>query len=111
MRETREDKKNRLSAEGTRAVTARWDRYHAERAASGIVEIYDQPHAYGDYEITIKSIRSGRTNVLYLHEGSTMMNFRIDLNGQPFKPELASVTTLMKIIRKNIVKTKSGRIL
>ena len=55
MRETREDRKHRLSLKGSRAVQVRWDRYHAECPTP----VYEQHHAYGEYEITIKSIRSG----------------------------------------------------
>ena len=60
--------------------------------------------------IKIKSIRSGKTNVLYLHEGERRDNFFADLNGEPFKPEKVSISTVTRIIRKSIVKTRSGRI-
>ena len=39
------------------------------KAAARIVEIYDDVHAYGEFEITIKSMRTGKTNVLHLYEG------------------------------------------
>lgn len=114
MQETREDRKRRLSAKASHAVQVRWDRYHAECPAPE----YNQHHAYGAYEITTKSIRTGRVNVLYLHEDSDAPtaklgrrdNFYAELNGLPWKPERVSLSDVTKIIRKNIVKTKSGRV-
>jgi hypothetical protein len=58
--------------------------------------------------------------VLYLHgEDSTLTtskksrrdNFLAKLNGQPFKPERVSISTVARIVRKSIVKTKSGRVI
>lgn len=106
MRETREERKQRLSIKGSNAVQVRWDRYHAVCT----VPIYDNHHAYGEYEITIKSIRSGKVNVLYLHEGKRRDNFIADLNGESWKPESVSISSVMRIVRKSIVKTRSGRI-
>ncbi len=110
MRETREDRKHRLSIGGTRAVTVRWDREHAAMKEAGILPVYDQHHAYGPYKITIESLRPGKVNILHLHEGKRRDNFRAELNGQAWKPEIVSISTVTKIIRKSIVKTKSGRI-
>jgi len=119
MRKTREELKLERSQRSSRAATLGWQRYHDAKAAAGIVEIYDQPHAYGDYRITIESLRSGKINVLFLHgEDSTLTaskksrrdNFLAELNGQPFKPERVSISDVTKIIRKSIVKTKSGRV-
>ncbi len=110
MRETREDRKHRLSAKGTHAVTVRWEREHAAMKEAGIVPVYDQPHAYGEFRITIESIRSGKVNVLYLREGERRDNFYAELNGEPWKPERVSISTVTRIIRKSIVKTRSGRI-
>jgi hypothetical protein len=111
MRRTREELKYERSQKSSRAATLGWERYHAKKAAAGIVEFYDQPHAYGDYVITIKSMRSGKANVLYLHEGERRDTFLADLNGQPWKPEKVSISTVTRIIRKSIVKTKSGRVI
>jgi hypothetical protein len=110
MRKTREERKIERSEKASRAATLGWERYHEAKAAAGVVDIYDQPHAYGDFKITIESIRSGKTNVLYLREGERRDNFYVELNGQPFKPEQVSISTIARIIRKSIVKTKSGRI-
>ena len=77
---------------------------------SGITPVYEQHHAYGEYEITIRSIRSGKINVLHLHEGERRDNFYATLNGEPWKPEKVSISSVMRIVRKNIVKTRSGRI-
>ena len=110
MIKTREERRIERSEKSSRAATLGWERYHAAKIVAGIVEIYDQPHAYGDYKITIESIRSGKVNVLYLHEGERRDTFFADLNGQPFKPEKVSISTVTRIIRKSIVKTKSGRI-
>jgi hypothetical protein len=107
MRETREERKHRLSVKGSHAVTVRWDREHA----SGIVPVYDQTHAYGEYRITIESIRSGKVNVLYLREGERRDNFIAELNGEPWKPEKVSISSVTKFIRKGIVKTRSGRVI
>ncbi|KKT30204.1 MAG: hypothetical protein UW18_C0021G0003 [Microgenomates group bacterium GW2011_GWF1_44_10] len=65
MRKTREERKWERSQKSSRAATIGWERIHAAKAAAGIVEIYNDVHAYGAYEITIKSIRSGKVNVLY----------------------------------------------
>ena len=120
MRETREERKQKLSQKASRAVQVRWDREHVTMREAGITPIYDQPHAYGDYKITIESMRSGKVNVLYLRgEDSTLTtskksrrdNFLAELNGQPFKPERVSISTVTRIVRKSIVKTKSGRVI
>jgi len=120
MRLTREERKAKNSARSSNAANVRWDREHAAMREAGIVPIYEQPHAYGDYEITIKSIRTGKVNVLYLRgEDSTLDvskksrrdNFLAVLNGQPFKPERVSISTVSRIIRKSIVKTKSDRVI
>lgn len=111
MRKTREELKWERSQRSSRAAILGWERHHAAKAAAGIVEIYDQPHAYGPVKITIESIRSGRVNVLYLHEGERRDTFTAELNGRPWKPEKVSISTVTRIIRKSIVKTKSGRIL
>lgn len=65
---------------------------------------------YGAFKITIESIRSGKTNVLMLHEGERRDNFFAELNEEPWKPEKVSISTVARIIRKSIVKTRSGRI-
>lgn len=110
MKKTREELKRERSLKSSRAAILGWERYHAAKAAAGIVEIYDQHHAYGEFKITIESIRSGKTNVLILHEGERRDNFFAELNGQPWKPERVSISTIARIIRKSIVKTRSGRI-
>ena len=110
MIKTREERKWERSQKSSRAATLGWERYHAAKAAAGIVEIYDDVHAYGAYEITIKSIRTGKVNTLHLFEGERRDNFMAFLNGQPFKPEKVSISTVTRIIRKSIVKTKSGRV-
>lgn len=107
MRKTREELKLERSERASRAANARWEQYHATLVE---LPIYDQTHAYGPYKITIESIRSGKVNVLYLHEGERRDNFLAELNGEPWKPEKVSISTVTKIIRKSIVKTKSGRI-
>jgi hypothetical protein len=106
MRETREDRKQRLSVKNRHAADIRWERYHAICPCP----VYSDVHAYGDYEITIKSIRSGKVNTLYLHEGERRDNFYATLNGSPWKPERVSISAATRIIRKNIVKTRSGRV-
>lgn len=107
MRETRVDRKARWSARGSHAVQVRWDRYHAECPAPE----YNQHHAYGPYKITIESMRTGKVNVLMLNEGERRDNFFAELNGEPWKPERVSISSVTKFVRKNIVKTKSGRII
>jgi len=106
MRITREERHFRNVLKGSRAVQKRWDDYHA----SCPDPVYEQHHAYGDYEITIKSIRSGKVNTLYLSEGSRRDNFFAKMNGQQRKDKSVSISTVTRIIRKSIVKTRSGRI-
>jgi len=67
MIKTREERKVERSLRSSRAATLGWEWYHAAKIEAGIVEIYDQPHAYGE-------------------------------------------STVKRIIRKSIVKPKSGRI-
>lgn len=106
MRETREDRKHRLSLKGSNAVRVRWDRHHETCPAP----VYDQHHAYGEYEIKIRSIRSGNEHTLYLHEGARRDNFYADLDGKPFLSKAVSICRVSELVRKNIVKTRSGRI-
>lgn len=111
MRKTREERKWERSQKSSRAATLGWERIHAAKSAAGIVEIYEDVHAYGPYEITIKSISSGKINVLYLGEGGTRRdNFSADLNGKPWEPRIASISDVTRFVRKAIVKTRSGRI-
>lgn len=86
---------------------------------AGITHVYTQHCAYGAYEITIKSLRSGRINILSLYEDKDEPtdkrrrrdNFYAELNGQPWKPERVSISDVARIIRKNIVKTRSAGII
>jgi len=120
MRKTREELKFERSQNSSRAATLGWERHHAAKEAAGVIDIYEQPHSYGNYKITIESERSGKINVLYLRGEDTTLysskksrrdNFLAELNGQPFKPERVSISVVTKIIRKSIVKTKSGRVI
>lgn len=111
MRKTREELKLERSLKSSMAATLGWERYHSAKASAGIVEIYNDVHAYGAYKITIESVRSGKVNVLMLNEGDRRDTFFAELNGQPWKPEKVSISTVARIIRKSIVKTRSGRII
>lgn len=110
MRKTREDKKWERRQKSSRAAILGWKRHHEAKAAAGIVDIYEDVHAYGPYRITIESIRSGKVNTLYLREGTRRDNFFAELNGKPFNPEKVSISAISRIIRKSIVKTRSVRI-
>lgn len=105
MRETREERKHRKSIKAQRAVNKRWADYHASCACP----VYEQHHAYGEYEIIVKSKRSGIEHKFYLHEGSRRDNFHTDMDGKPWKS--LSICSMAVILRKSIVKTRSGRII
>lgn len=121
MRKTREERKFERSQRASRAATLGHERRLAAKRAAGIVEIYEDCHAYGDYEIQIKSIRSGKTNILYLHEDhedskediskKRRDNFYPTLNGKPWNGgRRISICGVSDAVRKSIVKTKSGSI-
>lgn len=112
MRKTREERKRERSEQSSRAANARWEKEHRESIESGESIIYEQHHAYGAFRITIESERSGSVNMLYLDENGTRRdNFGATLNGKPWKPKVASISDVMKFVRKAIVKTRSGRII
>ena len=109
MRKTREERKFERSQRASRNAIIGWQRYHEAKAAAGIVEIYEDVHAYGKYEITIKSLRSGKINTLFLNEGPRRDNFIATLNGLPHRNgKSISISALSALVRKSIVKTRSG---
>jgi len=107
MQLTREELKLKNRMRASHAANVRWEREHAAMREAGIIPVYKQHHAYGEFEITVKSLRSGKVNVLKLREGERRDNFRAELNGEPWKPEIVSISTVARIIRKSIVKTRS----
>jgi len=109
MLKTREDRKFERSQKSSRAATLGWERYHAAKAAAGIVEIYEMPRPDDMYRIVVENLQNGKTHTLLLHPGPRRDNFSVDLDGQPWRN--GSFSSIMTTLRKSLVKTKSGRVL
>ena len=105
MRETREDRKQRLSLKAQNAINKRWADYHATCPTP----IYDMPRLDDEYEITVKNFSTGETHSIMLHPGPRRDNFFADLDGNPWR--VVSHSFLMQNIRKRLVKGKSGRVI
>lgn len=105
MRKTREDRKFERSQKASRAANARWSQHHA-----ALVElpIYEQPRIETEYEITVRNLITGKAHTLLLHPGPRRDNFRVDLDGTPWR--VGSFSSIMAILRKSLVKSKPGRI-
>lgn len=56
------------------------------------------------YRITVENLMSGRTHILLLHPGPRRDNFRVDLNGKPWR--VTGFSGIMAILRKSLCKTK-----
>lgn len=81
MRETREDKKQRLSIRGQNAVNKRWSDYHASCPCPD----YADPRPADMYRITVENLMTNETHVLVFHPGPRTDNYSIDVDGKPWK--------------------------
>ncbi len=89
----------------SRAANARWAQYHATLFE---LPIYEQPRPAEMYRIMVDNLMSGVSHALLLHPGPRRDNFRVDLDGRPWRR--GSFSSIMETLRKSLVKTKSGRI-
>lgn len=109
MRKTREERKWERSQRSSRAATLGWQRHHEARRAAGIAEIYGLPRPADMYRITVDNLMSGRSHTLMLHPGPRRDNFRVDLDGHPWRR--GSFSSIMQTLRKSLVRIKSGRVI
>lgn len=109
MRKTREERKWERSQKSSRAATLGWARYHAAKAAAGIVEIYELPRLDTEYRITVENLMTNKSHTLTLHPGPRRDNFSIDLDGKPWRT--MGFSGIMAVLRKSLCRTKSGRVI
>lgn len=80
--DTRLKRQQKKSADGSRAANIRWERQHAidqERI------VYDDPRPENMYRITVENLMTDEKHVLLFHPGDRMNNYRIDVDGTPWK--------------------------
>lgn len=75
-----ENKKKR-SEKASRAAEARWTAYHAQFAGDPVPA--DLPDDM--YRLTFENLMTGKTEVLVFHPGPRRNNYRVDVNGKPWK--------------------------
>jgi hypothetical protein len=69
--------RRKRSERASRAVTARWERYHAEIGQQSPDSLTEDL-----FELTFKNLLTGKTEVLLFRPGDRKNNYRIDVNGK-----------------------------
>lgn len=73
--------KEKMSRKGRQGAEARWAAYHKALADEPIL-----PEPPVDlYELTFRNLVTGKTEVLLFHPGPRRNNYRIDVNGKPWR--------------------------
>jgi len=76
-----EQERIKLSEKASRAANARWDAYHAALADEPLT-----PEPPADmYRLTFENLMTGKTEIITFHPGPRINNYRIDVNGIPWK--------------------------
>jgi len=77
-----ENRKKR-SERASRAATARWDKYHEEQANEPIRCATDPNEPI--FELTFTRLKTGEFNTLVFYPGTRSNNYRITVNGKPWR--------------------------
>lgn len=102
----RTEYQRKLSEKGRRAAFARWDAYHAALMATEPVR--KAPPA-DMFRLTFENLMSGKTEVLIFHPGPRLNNYRIDVNGQPWR--VCGFVDALRRIEKSCAKMRRTEIL
>jgi hypothetical protein len=99
MNGTREEQKAERSERASRAANARWAQYHAS-----LTELPDyEDHRPDDmYRVTVENLMTAETHVLLFHPGPRTDNYRIDVDGRPWR--VCGWTGAMARLRRSCVK-------
>jgi hypothetical protein len=82
-RKTREELRKIRSERASKAANARWEQYHASLTELPVYDLDNRPDDM--YRITFDNLMTGETHVLTFHPGPRMNNYRIDVDGKPWK--------------------------
>jgi len=75
------ENKRKRSEKASRAALARWDAYHAALADQPLPA---EPPA-DMYRLTFENLMTGKTEILTFHPGPRANNYRVDVNGNPWR--------------------------
>ncbi len=90
--------KRERSDRASRAAQARWDAYHDSLADEPI-----PPDPPADmYRLTFENLMTGKSEVLTFHPGTRKNNYRIDVNGKPWR--VCGFTDALERIEKSCYK-------
>lgn len=96
----RTEYRQKLSDRGRRAAEARWSAYHASIPRPDYRERPDNM-----YRLTWENLMTGETNIITFHPGPRQNNYRIQVNGRPWKT--GGFTAAIRLIQKSCYRRTS----
>lgn len=73
------EEKRKRSEKESRAAMGRWDAYHAAIGP----QFHDRPADM--FRLTFENLMTGRVEILTFHPGPRLNNYRIEVNGIPWR--------------------------
>jgi hypothetical protein len=94
------ENKRKRSEKASRNAQKRWDDYHASLADEPVQK--DLPADM--YRLTFENLMTGKTEIITFHPGPRINNYRIDVNGQPWK--ICGFVDALRRIEKSCYKVR-----
>lgn len=99
----RSEYNRKISERASRAAIIRWDRYHESLADQPI-----PPDPPADmYRLTFENLMTGKSEILLFHPGPRLNNYRIDVNGQPWR--ICGFVDALRRIEKSCYKMRRSQ--